>query len=246
MDRLIYTAMTGAKHTLGQQGAVAHNIANATSTGFRTEMHKMRAVEIQTDALRSRAFTVDASVATDFTPGPLQHTGRAYDVAVEGKGWLAVQMADGSEAYTRNGSLEVSANGVLQTRDGRPVLGDGGPLTIPPDNEVVVGKDGTISALQTGGLGNVVNVVGRLKLVNPPEQDLVRGDDGFFRQRNGAPAPVDENVQVAGGFLEGSNVNVVEQMVTMISLARQFEMQTRMMQTAETNDRAAAQLLSVR
>jgi flagellar basal-body rod protein FlgF len=187
MDRLIYTAMTGAKHTLGQQGAVAHNIANATSTGFRTEMHKMRAVEIQTDALRSRAFTVDASVATDFTPGPLQHTGRAYDVAVEGKGWLAVQMADGSEAYTRNGSLEVSANGVLQTRDGRPVLGDGGPLTIPPDNEVVVGKDGTISALQTGGLGNVVNVVGRLKLVNPPEQDLVRGDDGFFRQRNGAP-----------------------------------------------------------
>jgi flagellar basal-body rod protein FlgF len=238
--------MTGAKHTLGQQGAVAHNIANATSTGFRTEMHKMRAVEIQTDALRSRAFTVDASVATDFTPGPLQHTGRAYDVAVEGKGWLAVQMADGSEAYTRNGSLEVSANGVLQTRDGRPVLGDGGPLTIPPDNEVVVGKDGTISALQTGGLGNVVNVVGRLKLVNPPEQDLVRGDDGFFRQRNGAPAPVDENVQVAGGFLEGSNVNVVEQMVTMISLARQFEMQTRMMQTAETNDRAAAQLLSVR
>lgn len=246
MDRLIYTAMTGAKHTLDQQAAVSHNLANATSTGFRTEMHKLRAVEIQTDALRSRAFAVDASVATDFSPGPMQQTGRSYDMAIEGKGWLAVQAPDGSEAYTRNGSLEVSANGVLQTRDGRPVMGDGGPISIPPDNEITIGRDGSISALQAGGSASLVNVVGQLKLVNPPEQDLVRGEDGLFRQRNGAPAAVDENVRVAGGFLEGSNVNVVEQMVMMISLGRQFEMQTRMLQTAEANDRAAAQVLGSR
>lgn len=244
MDRLIYTAMTGAKHTLGQQAAVSHNIANATSTGFRTEMHKFRAVEVQTEALPSRAFVVDASAATDFTPGALQFTGRAYDVAVEGKGWLTVQMPDGSEAYTRDGSLEVSPNGVLQTRDGKPVLGDGGPITIPPDSEVIIGKDGAISALQPGG-ANVINVVGQLKLVNPPETQLVRGEDGLFRLAAGTPAPRDDTVQVAGGYLEGSNVNVVEQMVTMISLARQFEMQTRMLTTAETNDRAATQVLSM-
>ena len=242
MDRLIYTAMTGAKGTMDQQAAVAHNLANATSTGFRAELHKLRAVEVQTEAMRTRAFTVDASVANNFEQGALQHTGRAYDVALAGKGWLAVQMPDGSEAYTRNGSLDVSANGILQTHDGKPVLGDGGPITIPPDNEISIGADGSISASQPDQPG-VVNVVAQLKLVNPPEADLVRGDDGLFRVRGGAPAQADPNVRVAGGYLEGSNVNVVDQMVQMISLSRQFEMQTRMLSTAEQNDRAAAQVL---
>ena len=245
MDRLIYTAMTGAKGTMDQQAAVAHNLANVNSTGFRAELHKLRAVEVQTEALRTRAFTVDASIANDFTEGPLQFTGRPYDVALAGKGWLAVQMPDGTEAYTRNGSLEVSANGVLQTRDGRPVLGDGGPITLPPDTEITIGADGSVSASQPDQPG-VVNVVAQLKLVNPPEADLVRGDDGLFRVQGGAPAPADPNVRVAGGYLEGSNVNVVDQMVQMISLARQFEMQTRMLSTAEQNDRAAAQVLAPR
>lgn len=244
MDRLIYTAMTGAKHTLGQQAAVSHNLANATTTGFRTEMHRLRAVEVQTEALNTRSFVVDASVATDFATGPLQYTARSYDVAVEGKGWLTVQAPDGSEAYTRDGSLMLSPNGVLQTRSGLPVLGEGGPITIPPDNAIDIGKDGTISAWQPGQ--NIVNVVDRFKLVNPPEAQLVRGGDGLFRTVDGQPQPLDEAVTVAGGYLEGSNVNVVEQMVTMISLARQFEMQTRMLQTAEQNDRAAAQVLAPR
>lgn len=244
MDRLIYTAMTGAKHTLGQQGAVAHNIANATSTGFRAEMHKLRGVEVLSESLPSRAFVVDASVATDFTPGAINFTGNSFDVAVEGKGWLAVQTPDGREAYTRNGSFQVSANGILQTRNGLPVVGDGGPITIPPDNEVVIGADGSISAIEPGGA--VVNLVGQLKRVNPPEQDLVRGEDGLFRLRNGGVAPVDDTVRTAGGYLESSNVNVVDQLVQMISLARQFEMQTRMIQTAETNDQAAARVLSNR
>ena len=242
MDRLIYTAMTGAKGTMDQQAAVAHNLANVDATGFRAELHKLRAVEVQTEALHTRAFTVDASVANDFTEGPLQFTGRPFDVALAGKGWLAVQMPDGSEAYTRNGSLAVSANGVLQTRDGRPVLGDGGPVTIPPDNEITIGADGSVSASQPDQPG-VVNVVAQLKLVNPPEAQLVRGDDGLFRLQGGAPAPVDPNVRVAGGYLEGSNVNVVDQMVQMISLARQFEMQTRMLSTAEQNDRSAARVI---
>ena len=244
MDRLIYTAMSGAKHTLNQQAAVSHNLANANSTGFRAELHKLRAVPVQGEGLATRAFVVDASVATNFDAGPLQQTGRALDVAVEGRGWLAVQLPDGSEGYTRDGSFELSANGVLQTRNGLPVLGDGGPITIPPDHEVQIGKDGTISAMLAGGEQNVVNNLGRLKLVNPPEEALVRGEDGLFRLRGGGEAPVDEAVQVAGGYVEGSNVNVVDQMVQMIALARQFEMQTRMLQSAEANDHAATRVLS--
>ena len=243
MDKLIYTAMTGAKHTLGQQAAVAHNLANATSTGFRTELHKLRAVEVQNSPLPSRAFVVDASVASDFTAGPVQYSGRTYDVAIEGKGWFAVQGADGGEAYTRNGSFELSAEGVLQMRDGRLVLGDGGPITIPPDNDIVIGKDGSISAIPSTGDRNAVNVIGRLKLVNPPEADLQRGEDGLFRLPDGAVAPLDEAVRAAGGYLEGSNVNVVDQMVTMIALSRQFEMHTQLLQKAEANDQAANRLL---
>ena len=244
MDRVIYTAMTGARSTLGQQAAVAHNIANVDATGFRAELHKMRAVEVQTQAMRTRAFVVDASVASDFAPGPLKFSGRELDVALRGKGWLAVQTLDGSEGYTRDGSLEISANGVLQTRAGMPVLGDGGPLTIPPDTEIAIGSDGTISSIQPEE--GIVNEIGRLKLVNPPEADLVRGEDGFFRLDGGAPAPVDDAVTVAGGYLEGSNVNVAEQMVQMISLARQFEMQMRMITNAEQNDRSATQVIAPR
>ena len=242
MDRVIYTAMTGAISTLGQQAAVAHNLANVDSTGFRTEMHKMRAVEIQTQAMRSRSFVVDASIATDFTPGSLKYSGNPFDVAVKGKGWMAVQTT-GGEAYTRDGALEVSANGILQTRTGLPVLGDGGgPVTIPPDSVIVIGTDGTVSAIQNG----VTNQVAQLKLVNPPEGELVRGEDGFFRLQSGQPAPTDETVQIAGGYLESSNVNVADQMVQMISLSRQFEMQMRMITNAQENDRSATQVLTPR
>jgi len=244
MDRLIYTAMTGAAATMGQEAAVAHNLANATSTGFKAELHRLRAVPIQNTQLPTRAFVVDASVSDDFTPGPLQHTNRSMDVAVQGKGWLAVQMPDGTEAYTRNGSLEVNANGILQTRSGLPVVGGGGPITVPPDVEVVVGADGTVSAVPRTGARNNTTTVGQLKLVNPPEQDMRRGGDGYFRLADGNPAPADPAVRVASGYLEGSNVNVVEQMVTMISLARHYETQTKLLSVAQEMDRSAAQLVA--
>jgi flagellar basal-body rod protein FlgF len=244
MDRLIYTAMTGASATMGQEAAVAHNMANATSTGFKTELHRLRAVQVQNAELPTRAFVADASVADDFSPGPLQHTNRTFDMAVQGKGWFAVQAADGTEAYTRDGSFEVSANGNLQTRGGLPVIGTGGPIAIPPDVIVEVGADGSISTVQRSGARNNTSAVDQLKLVNPPEQDLKRGSDGLFRLASGAQAPADPAVRVASGYLEGSNVNVVEQMVSMISLARQFEMQTRMLSTAQENDKAATQLVA--
>lgn len=221
MDRLIYTAMTGASQTLNRQGAVAHNLANVNSTGYRAEEHRLRAVQVVSNAdqpgLPTRAFAVDASTHTDYAPGPMAVTGRPLDMAVQSPGWIAVQLADGGEAYTRNGSFELNVNGIVQTRGGLPVLGDGGPLAIPPDSKISVGVDGTVSVLPESGAQNTASVIGRIKLVNPPETDLVRGDDGLFRLRDRGAAPVDERVNLAAGVLEGSNVNPAEQMVTMIS-----------------------------
>ena len=250
MDRLIYTAMTGASGLLSRQAAVAHNLANVTTPGYRAEEHRLRAVQVlthnQPPALPTRAFAVDASTHSDFSEGALSYTGNPLDVAVKGRGWIALALPDGSEAYTRNGSLEISVNGVLQTKNGIPVQGDGGPLSIPPDSRVTIERDGTVSVVPASGAQNTVNAIGRIKLVNPPEADLVRGADGLFRLRTNEPAPQDETVALAAGYLENSNVNPVEQMVAMIALARQFEMQMRMITTAEANDKVATQVLAPR
>lgn len=245
MDRVIYTSMTGAKHAFLQQAGVAHNLANAATTGYRAMEHKFRAVPVQGEGAPTRAFVVDASVADVFDQGPLMATGRPLDVAVQGAGWIAVEGPDGSEAYTRAGNLQTNANGQLQTASGYNVVGDGGPLAIPPDNRVAIAPDGTVSVVPLFGVPNNVNVVGRIKLVNPPEDQLVRGGDGLFRLRDGNPADADETVRLAPESLEGSNVNPVDSMVNMISLARQFEMQIKMLQTADANARQASQILSM-
>jgi flagellar basal-body rod protein FlgF len=244
MDRLIYTAMTGAKHTLEQQATTSHNLANATTTGFRAQIDQFRAVPIQGAILPTRAFVVDSTTGSDMSSGAIQHTGRDLDVAVEGEGWLAVTAADGSEAYTRNGSLKMDENGLLLTREGLTVQGDGGPITIPPGSNLAVAKDGTISLQPDGSGPNALTTIGRLKLVNPPATDLVRGDDGLFRVKSGEPATADPNVAILSGALESSNVNVVDAMVDMISLARQFDMQIKLLERAESNDSKASQLLA--
>ncbi|MBU3696413.1 flagellar basal body rod protein FlgF [Dechloromonas sp.] len=245
MDRLIYTAMTGAKHVFMQQAATANNLANASTVGFKAQEHRFRAVPVLSEAMPTRAFTVDASVADVFDEGPVMFTGRNLDVSVQGRGWLAVQLPDGSEAYTRAGSLDVDVTGLLVTKGGHLVMGDGGPINIPPDNSIEIAPDGTVSVVPTFGARNNANAIGRLKLVDPPEADLVRGADGLFRQRDGQPAAAAANVKVAPGTLEGSNVNVTDAMVNLISLSRQFEIQIKMMQTADTNAQRADQLLSL-
>lgn len=245
MDRLVYTAMTGAKHILEQQATVTHNLANVTTTGFRAQLDSFRAVPVKSDGLPTRAFVVDATVGTDFSTGGMQITGRELDVAVQGKGWLAVEMPDGSESFTRHGSLKISENGILQTQSGLNLVGDGGPITIPPDMAIAIAKDGTVSAIPSGTKPNGVQVIGRLKLVNPPEDNLVRGDDGLFKTKDGTAVDADPAVGVAGGMLENSNVNVVESMVNMINLARSFEMQMKVLQNAENNATKAGQILTL-
>ena len=163
------------------------------------------------------------------------------DIAVRGPGWFAVQGLDGNEAYSRAGSLELSADGTLQTRSGLPVLGDGGPIVIPQGSTVTIGSDGTVTAKQGT---TPPTPVGQIKLVNPPANELRKGADGLMRTTGGDPAPQDPLVRVADGFVEGSNVNPVESMVGMIAAARQFEMQMKMLQTAESNEQRASKLLS--
>ena len=245
MDRLIYTAMTGARHAFLQQAGVAQNLSNASTVGYRAMEHRFRSVPLQGEGVPTRAFVVDASVADVFDQRPMMTTGRTLDVAVQGAGWIAVEAANGQETYTRAGNLQINANGQLQTAGGLNVLGEGGPIAIPPDNNITISPDGTVSTVPLFGTPNTVNIVGRIKLVNPPEAGMVRGDDGLFRTRDGQPADADETVRLAPETLEGSNVNPVDSMVSMISLARQFEMQIKMLQTADGNAGKADQILSM-
>ena len=245
MDRMIYLATSGAKQAMGQQATVAHNLANLSTNGFRGELSVFRAVPLTGAGANTRTFVVDSTPGADFTPGPIQQTGRDLDIALQGKGWIAVQGSDGKEAYTRSGSLLLNSNGVLQTRAGNAVLGDGGTIAIPADTLITVAGDGTISTVPTGTRPAGNATVARIKLVNPPDADLERGADGLFRLRGGLVAQADPKVKLASGALEGSNVNPVEQMVSMISLARQYDMHMKLLQNAENNAKDAAQLLGL-
>jgi len=245
MDRMIYVGMTGAKQAMEQQASVANNMANVSTPGFRAQINNYRAVPVVGDETPTRAMVVATTPGADMRSGPMMATGRALDVAVRGDGWLTVQMPDGSEAYTRVGNLQVGADGQLMTMDSRPIAGAAGPLVVPPGSSLVVAGDGLVTALGAGDPAVGAAEVGRLKLVNPPAGDLVRGDDGLFRLQAGAAAPqADPTVRLLTGTLEGSNVNPVEAMVNMIANARRFEMQMKTLQTAESNDQQANKLLS--
>lgn len=244
MDKMIYTAMTGAKQILYQQAVVAHNLANLNTNGYREEAAAFRALPVQGDGLATRVPVIDTITGSNMTPGAIQQTGRDLDVAIQGPGWLAVEARDGSEAYTRNGSFEISAEGILQTRAGLNVMSVGGPILIPANHSVTIARDGTVSAVPQGGALNNVLVVGRLKLVNPPDAELSKGPDGLFRTRDGVPPDASQDVALVARALEGSNVNAVEAMVSMIALARAFEMQMKLLQNAEANAKSADRLLA--
>lgn len=242
MDKLAYTAMTGARMALARQDTLAQNLANVSTPGYRAETVAFRAVPLVGSP--TRVFALESTTGADFAPGVITLTGRNLDVAVNGRGWIAVEGRDGREAYTRNGSLQVSAEGILQTAGGLNVLSDGGPLAIPAGAAIRIAADGTVSALPAAQPNAVISV-GRIKLVDPQPSSLSRSDDGLFRMRDGGAAPVDEGQRLAPGAIEGSNVNVVEALVGMISVARQFDLQMKLMQHAEGNEQQASRLLSI-
>lgn len=243
MDRFLYIAMSGAKETLRAQTVNNHNLANASTTGFRAELDAFQTREVAGSGHASRAYATDATTGWDATQGTLVSTRNELDVGVKGEGWIAVQAADGREAYTRAGDLRVEPSGMLVNGSGRQVLGDSGPVSVPPHASIMVGTDGTVSIVPLGQGPETSALVGRIKLVNPPAQALVRGEDGLFRMQDGTDAAADADVQLASGVLESSNVNVADAMVNMIELSRQFDLQVKAMRTAEDNAAAASQLL---
>ncbi|ARN21599.1 flagellar basal-body rod protein FlgF [Piscinibacter gummiphilus] len=240
MDRMIYLSMSGAKASMQRQDTLANNLANVSTPGFRAELQAFRAVPVQGSGASTRVYALESTPGYNDASGPITSTGRNLDVAVQGNSWLSVQALDGSEAYTRGGALDITADGTLVTRSGLQVLGDGGPIQVPQDTEISIGGDGTVSAKDRNGR---TTSLGKLKLVTP-ETKLERGEDGLFRAEGGDPLDADANARVQDGALEGSNVSAIETMVSMIAAARQFEAQMKMVQTAEQDERAASQLLS--
>jgi flagellar basal-body rod protein FlgF len=245
MDRFLYISMTGAKELLRAQATNNHNLANVSTTGFRADLSAMQARVVEGSGFASRVYATESATGWEQKSGAMQATGQNLDIAVQGAGWIAVQGRDGQEAYTRAGDLRVDPGGMLLNGSGHPVLGDDGPITVPEHSAVAVAADGTVSVVPIGQGPETLAKIGRIKLVNPPAADVSRGEDGLFRTRDGAPAPMDANVRVASGVLESSNVNVAEAMVNMIELSRHFDLQVKAMRAAEENGQASAQLLKL-
>lgn len=244
MDRLLYISMNGAKHSMLQQAVTANNLANASTDGYKAQNSAFRALPVFGPGMPTRTFVVDSTPNADLSGGTIKTTGRNLDLAVHGRGWFAVQDAQGNEAYTRNGALEVTNTGLLVTNRGLPVVGDGGPITVPTDSELAVSKDGTVSIVTNNQYQNQVQI-GRLKLVNPADLDMVRGDDGLFRHKNGQPIAADAGVNLVSGALESSNVNAVNALIDMIDHSRLFDMQVKMLNKADENETSAIKLMAL-
>lgn len=245
MDRGLYIAMSGAKQILNAQDANSNNLANANTTGFRADLEQFRTQPLFGPGHPSRVYAMVERPGFNFAGGSLQTTGRELDMAIDGEGWIAVRSKDGSEAYTRAGDLHVTAQGQLVTGGGLAVMGNNGPIAIPPARKIDLGEDGTLSILPMGGTETTLAVIDRIKLVKPDQTQLDKGTDGLMRVRGGTPAPPDAGVKLVSGALEGSNVNAVGEMVEMIELSRQFEYQIKMMKAAQDNGAASAQLMRV-
>lgn len=243
MDRSVYIAMTGATQTMRAQDAVSHNLANASTTGFKSELSAFQSVPVLGPGAATRINAVAQGIGQDDTQGTIQHTGRSLDVAVNGPGWIAVQAPDGTEAYTRAGDLQLGPDGSLTDARGNPVMGSGGPISIPDAAKISIGNDGTISTVPMGQGPDTIAAVGQIKLVNPDPTQMSEGADGLMHMNDGSSANADSTVTLTSGALEASNVNPSSELVKMISLSRQYEMQVRSIKTAEDDADASTKLL---
>ena len=241
MEKVIYTAMSGAEHALQAQQIHANNLANVNTTGFRADFERVQAYQLQGDTFGARVMAQEIPGGTSFSAGAISETGRELDVAIQGDGYLTVTMADGSEAYTRAGELTLTADGQL-TLQGNAVQGDGGELVIPEYRDIKIGQDGTISITPAGG--GALQEIGKLKLVNPDESLLVKNSQGLLQLSDGSQAESDDSVQVAAGFLEGSNVNPIDELINSMSLTRNFELQVKLMQSVDAQAQQGNELIS--
>jgi flagellar basal-body rod protein FlgF len=243
MDKSLYVAMSGAKETLRAQAANTHNLANASTTGFKADLSAFQSRAITGPGYSSRVYATDSTVGWDTSVGSQEQTGNPLDISIKGQGFIAVQDSSGKEAYTRAGDLHIDPTGQLLTGTGLPVMGDNGPISVPPSTSVTIAGDGTISIVPLGQSPKTGANVARIKLVNPPAGTIQRGADGLFRTTDGQPAVADASTTIAPGSLEASNVDLASCMVNMIELSRRFELQVKALHTAETNASASVKLL---
>lgn len=245
MDRMIYVAMSGAKETILAQATNSHNLANASTPGFLADLQQFRSMPVYGDGYPTRVYAMSERPNVDFKSGSIIQTGRDLDVALNGKGWIAVQSADGNEAYTRRGDMKLDANGQLTTGNGLPVIGNGGPIAIPPAEKIDIAPDGTISIRPLGQAANELAIVDQIKLINPKNSDMEKGEDGLMRLKEGVSSEPDTALQLVSGTLESSNVNVVDSMVDMIELSRRFEIQVKMMKAADEMEQGSTSILRI-
>jgi flagellar basal-body rod protein FlgF len=246
MDRSLYIAMSGAKQTLLAQTANANNLANTQTTGFKSDLEMFRSRPEVGAGYPTRVYAMNEKPWVDLSTGAMQTTGGDLDVAINGEGYLAVQGADGKEAYTRAGDLRVTTEGFLQTGAGLKVLGEDGPISIPPSEKLTIGSDGTVSIIPMGSGNATTQVqVGRIRLVKPTADNLEKLQDGLLHTKDGKPVAASSDVSLAQGVLEGSNVNAISAMVDMIELARNFELQTQVMKSVNDNSAVGAKLMQM-
>jgi flagellar basal-body rod protein FlgF len=243
MDRGLYVSMTGAKQIMQAQAVNNHNIANVSTTGFRADAVSFASEPIYGPGYASRVNAVAGNGGTDFSSGVIDTTGRALDIAVNGKGFIAVQGADGTEAYTRAGDLRVLESGAVTTATGLPVLSEAGPLNVPPSTQVTIGGDGTVSVVPLGLSPAAQSQVDRIKLVNPATRDLKKGADGLLRLKSGGKAPADDTVTLTSGALESSNVIPAQSLVNMIELQRMYEFQIKCINAADADEQSAERMM---
>lgn len=245
MDRSLYIAMSGAKQTLLAQASNANNLANTQTTGFKSDLEQFRSMPVFGPGFPTRVYAMTERPGSDLSMGPLQTTDNDLDVAIKGEGWIAVEDLEGKEAYTRSGDLKITPEGRLLTGSGTVVLGNDGPISIPPAEKITIGNDGTISIIPLGANETELAVIDRIKLVKPELSHLEKRNDGLMHLKVGAELEADANVTLIQGALEGSNVNAVSALVDMIELARNFELQTKVMKNADDNSGVSAKLMQM-
>lgn len=240
MDHFIYTAMSGASRSLEQQQIRANNLSNVNTSGFRSDLDKAASLQVQGSGYDSRYMVQSSNGGVDMTPGTLEETGRDLDVGILGSGLIALQ-SGGREVYTRNGHIDVSVDGDL-TINGQPVLGEGGPIVLPPFAQVSIANDGTISIVPQDGNINALMDVDRIKLVDVPATSLTKDNSGFLLSAN-RTEPRSEDISLSSKHLESSNVSAIGEMVSSMSLSRGFEAQIKMMKVAEELSQAGNRIM---
>ncbi|MCU7893422.1 MAG: flagellar basal body rod protein FlgF [Candidatus Thiodiazotropha sp. (ex Ustalcina ferruginea)] len=245
MDRMIYVAMSGAKETLIAQASNSNNLAKVNTPGFMEDLNQFRSMPVFGQGYPTRVYALDERPNINFDKGSMESTGNPLDLAVKGDGYFTVQAADGSEAYTRRGDLKVDANGLVTNGEGLPLIGNGGPIALPPYERLEIAPDGTITILPEGATPSALAIIDRIKMVNPPMETLIKGEEGLLRLKEGGEAEANASTELVSGMIESSNINVADALVNMIELSRKFEMQVKMMKTAEDMDSASASIMSM-